>query len=555
MIKIIFLQFISIALVYGNGITSQQSFSELFNIKSRIHATPHIANLVRNGPDQISISEQARLKDLGLNIKNNQLLAERPEGLERTYSTEHFLFHYTLDDSYNAVDNENYVQEMAEVFEQVWDFFADSLWFDQPPSDNGIGGSDLYDIYIMNLPSGYFGITYTSNAEIGELSCSSFIKMRNSYDATVFSIHTELENIQVTAVHEFFHAIQFGYNCYERFWFMEATAVWSEDELFDQVNDLYRYMPSWFSNSGKPLDTEDTHMYGSFIFFQYIDEHLGGRETINQCWERSRYNANTTSDISFQSIDEALISKNSSFVDAFNRMRIANRILSSSLNAGIYRYEEADEYPVEQPGVKEHIIYNQYDTESILNPKLKLYASDYYKLDSYTPVSISISSDSDPITDLSISSIIKHENEIKWTVRKGDQINIDPSLGIDYLSLLISNVNDRYESLDYRLTLRDGYLEDFTLFHPYPNPQIGNNSIHIDMQIISPQYIKIEIFNTLGQNIWSLKKKFNKPEVSTITWNGKNIDGENVPNGIYLIKASGKSKRYTKKVTYLKNSD
>ena len=359
MIKIIFLQFISIALVYGNGITSQQSFSELFNIKSRIHATPHIANLVRNGPDQISISEQARLKDLGLNIKNNQLLAERPEGLERTYSTEHFLFHYTLDDSYNAVDNENYVQEMAEVFEQVWDFFADSLWFDQPPSDNGIGGSDLYDIYIMNLPSGYFGITYTSNAQIGELSCSSFIKMRNSYDATVFSSHTELENIQVTAVHEFFHAIQFGYNCYERFWFMEATAVWSEDELFDQVNDLYRYMPSWFSNSGKPLDTEDTHMYGSFIFFQYIDEHLGGRETINQCWERSRYNANTTSDISFKSINEALISKNSSFVDAFNRMRIANRILSSSLNAGIYRYEEANEYPVEKPGIKKHIIYTK----------------------------------------------------------------------------------------------------------------------------------------------------------------------------------------------------
>ena len=61
-------------------------------------------------------------------------------------------------------------------------------------------------------------------------------------------MHTELENIKVTAVHEFFHSIQFSYNCFERLWIMEASAVWSEDQLYNGVNDHYRYLNSWFQN-------------------------------------------------------------------------------------------------------------------------------------------------------------------------------------------------------------------------------------------------------------------------------------------------------------------
>ena len=379
--------------------------------------------------------------------------------------------------------------------------------------------------------------------------------MRNSYDASVFSGLTELENIQVTAVHEFFHALQFGYNCYERLWFMEATAVWSEDELYDQLNDMYRYMPSWFANTDKPLDSEDTHMYGSFIFFQYIDEHLGGKATINKCWERSRYNANPSQDISFISIDEALRSQNSSFLDAYNRMRIANRILSSDPRAGIYSYKEANEYPVEQPGIKEDIIYNQNDYETIKNPTLKLYTSHYYEMDTNTPVSIVLTNDSGPIPDLSFSAIIKHKDKMKWTVRMGSSINIDPTMDIDYLSLLISAVNNEVQNWDYTLSLRDGYLEDFTFFPPYPNPRTDNDDVHFDIQVINPQLINIEICNTLGQTIWSLKKDFREPEVATIVWNGKNGKGRRVANGVYLIQATGKSNSFLHKVTYMKKSD
>ncbi|MBH10108.1 MAG: hypothetical protein CMG74_07125 [Candidatus Marinimicrobia bacterium] len=435
MIKLIFLQMITLTIVCGSNLTIIESFSKLFNFGQKIHATPHITNIIRNGPGQLSNEQHQKLEQLGLIVQHDKFIVERPEGLNRTYSTDHFLLHYTLDDSYDAVENENYVIMMAEEFEYVWKFFIDSLGFDHPPGDNGLGGSDLYDIYIINLPSGYFGLTYTSNASASDPSCASFIKMRNSYSASVFSSHSELENIQVTAVHEFFHAIQFGYNCFERLWFMEATAVWSEDELYNNINDLYRYMPSWFANTNKPLDEEDSHMYGSFIFFQYLDEHLGGRSTIKHCWERSRYNASPSKDVSFLSINETLNSQNSSFIDAYIRMRIANRILSSSLGAGIYRYEEADTYPIEKPSIKEEIIYTQNNIETRSNTGLKLYSSHYYDVVSSTPISINIFNNSGTIKDLSFTAVTKHKNKDQWIIRTDDKINIDPSIGIEYTAL------------------------------------------------------------------------------------------------------------------------
>ena len=160
--------------------------------------------------------------------------------------------------------------------------------------------------------------------------------MRNNYNGSVFQGITELENIKITAAHEFFHAIQFSYNCFERFWLMEATAVWSEDEIYNNINDHYRYMTAWFQNSSRNIDDESNHMYGSFILFQYIDEHLGGSDMIKAIWEQSRARANSINDISFVSIDAALSSIGSNVNTALNSMRIANRIMSSHPNAEPY---------------------------------------------------------------------------------------------------------------------------------------------------------------------------------------------------------------------------
>jgi len=539
--------------VWATDLSTIDSWSRLFETNEKTHATPHITNIIRDSPDKLNTDQIKDLEKLGIYVKNNIFLIERPEGLTETYTTDHFKFHFILGDSYDSVDNIDYVISMGNVFENVWKFYVDSLGYSPPVEDQMIGGSNLYDIYLLNLPSGYFGITYTSNAQADSPACASFIKMRNSYSSSIFNEHTELENIQVTAVHEFFHAIQFSYNCYEKLWFMEATAVWAEDELYDNINDHYRYMAPWFSNPEKPLNyTSGIHMYGTFIFFQYIDEHLGGPETIRECWERSNENSTFIGDKSYLSIDEALNKQNSSLKDAFNRMRIANRIMSSNINAGMYTYEEADEYPVERPEIKEYINYNKGDYESYSNSELYLLSSHYIELETDSPIVITINNNSGPNSDLSLFTVVKYDNKERWSIRTNNEINIDPLVGLDYISIIISATSDSQNNWDYSLNIIDGQREDFSFYSPYPNPGGPKNPINIELQVIEPQNLSIKIFNILGKLVWSTEKNASESGLFTIKWSGKNQNKKDVSSGVYFIFAKGKYSSFTNKVTFLK---
>ena len=57
--------------------------------------------------------------------------------------------------------------------------------------------------------------------------------------------------------------------------------------LFDEINDVYQYMPEWFKYPHRSLDEEGTHAYGSYIFFEYIEQNMGGIETLRKIFENS----------------------------------------------------------------------------------------------------------------------------------------------------------------------------------------------------------------------------------------------------------------------------
>ena len=530
----------------GMDFTPRNSFNALKKTTTgTIHATPHITNIIRNGIDQLSHNEITNLPTINLKLQNRKIVSIMPTDLDQFLDTDHFRLHYTLEGT-DAVQNVEYVISMSQIYEQVYSFFVDTLGFIPPPTISN-NDYDLYDIFIENLPSYYFGVTYTANSQADTPACASYIRMRNNYSGSQFSEHSEIENIKVTAVHEFFHSIQFGYNCYEKLWFMEATAVWSEDQLYNGINDLYRYLPSWFSNPNKAINDESNHMYGTFIFFQYIDEHFGGPETIRSCWENSNSLASPVQDISFQAIDEALLNYNSSFEEAFIRMRIANRILDS--DAGIYSYAEAEGYKsVANPPLGENIIFQLGSIETINSSFLDLYESTYYTLESMSPVKIELLENSG---DFILSSIVKHKNIDQWTVRSKNIINIDTELDIEWISFIVSAINQGEMNWNYTMKLSDGYSEDFTFYKPYPNPSIGEN-ISIDIQVIEKQKIQINVINILGETVWSSSHTYDEPKYSTTTWNGMDQFGKKVSNGMYFIKVKGKKRDIVHKVIFMK---
>ena len=533
---------ITSASILGASINVKQSYNILMNSDVPIHATPHINNLVRSGAYGLDDLERSKLIEIGLKVEGNSISILNPV-LDQSYDTDHFRFQYTLDGN-NAVENIDYVISMGNIFEQVWSFHIDTMGFDQPP----MGPDGLYEIMIENLPSFYFGYTV---AQGSGSSCGSYIKMRNSYSSSQFNSMSVYDNIKVTAVHEFFHSIQFDYNCYafdHGLWFMEATAVWSEDELYNGINDLYRYMPAWFSNPDRPINDQSSHMYGTFILFQYIDEHLGGPQTIKACWENSRILATYNQDVTYEAVDNALYAYNSSFEDAYLKMRVSNRILNSS--AGIYSYNEADDYrQIVDPPPEEFLIFNTGQIETEQGQDFSLYESLYFSVISNVPLRIQLTEING---EFSLSSIIKHQDKEQWTVRTGNDLNIDPEIGIEYISLVLSAKGTDQTHWDYSMQLSDGYSEDFTFFPPYPNPSFGQ-SVSMNIQVITEQTIHTNIYDLLGQKIWSRSKHFSVPEIETLIWNGKNKKGDKVSNGIYFILVEGNKYQTTQKVIYLKN--
>ena len=101
----------------------------------------------------------------------------------------------------------------------------------------------------------------------------------NDYARSQYGI-APINSLRVTAAHEFFHAIQFAYDVDEDLWFMEGTATWVEDEVYDydqrqlpvplqQPDPLTRAIALDYSVDLAP--------YGSFLFFKYAAERLGSR--------------------------------------------------------------------------------------------------------------------------------------------------------------------------------------------------------------------------------------------------------------------------------------
>ena len=545
-----YVRIILLTIASGSSINVNDSYDKLRNESEIVHATPHINNIIKNGIDELATIKIDELNKIGLNLENNSIIVITPP-LDNTHDTEHFRFHFTTEGN-NAVENLDYVIAMGLIFEQVWDFFMDSLGYTPSFSIN----DEFYHIYVENLPSMYFA--YTVRDGNGP-SCSSYIKMRNSYSASQFSENSEEDNIKVTAVHEFFHAIQFDYNCYaldHGLWFMEATAVWSEDELYDEINDLYRYMPNWFNNPNKSILDESFHMYGSFIFFQYIDEHLGGAQTIRSCWENSKLLSSPIKDVTLEAVDQALESYNSSFEDAYVRMRIANRILSNEIGAGTYAYDEAEGYSnavgawgsLTGPS-EETINFVRNSTLSITKQDMDLYASAYYSLNFIDPIKVELN---EIKGKFHLTSIFKHLEKKKWTIRSGKTMNFDPELGMEWVSLIVSSIDKNEVDWEFSLKISDGYSEDYTSSSPFPNPTYGDR-IFLDLQVISSQTINTKIIDLLGREIWSTSNVFSIPSTVRLAWNGINNKGRRISNGVYYFFVEGAQKKFIHKFVYLKD--
>jgi hypothetical protein len=193
----------------------------------------------------------------------------------------------------------DWVEQTAQVVEEVWDHEVGDLGYRAPKDDSAStdhGPDGKLDVYIANLgDDGLYGYCTSDDPNLGPTSTYEF------WDASAYCVVDDdyrefplpgLPSLQVTVAHEFFHAVQFAYDVFEDAWFMEGTAVWMEDEVYDDVNDNHQYFAhSQLRHPEKPLDFGTQSYlgwYGSWVFFRFLEEYIADHpdpSIVRAAWE------------------------------------------------------------------------------------------------------------------------------------------------------------------------------------------------------------------------------------------------------------------------------
>jgi len=236
-----------------------------------------------------------------------------------TSSAGHFKVHYATTGTdappladYNNNGVPDWVETVASTFETVYANYI-SLGYHQAPT---VGGAP-YDLYLLDLaPQRYYGVT-TSDQSIPSASYpnayTSWMELDNNFTDPIYGIYSPLQSLQITATHEYHHAIQYGYNFYFDIWYAEATSTWMEDELYDGVNQLYSYIPAWFTQSKLSLDISESTTtgggYGRWIFNRYLSEKHGSA-VVRRVWEEmaSLHSPGGGADIPMTPVIDSLLS-------------------------------------------------------------------------------------------------------------------------------------------------------------------------------------------------------------------------------------------------------
>lgn len=230
---------------------------------------------------------------------------------------------------------------------------------DGPRADGGpYGGSEATDIYLADVGAhgkyGFCSVDVNSSRNLvyppvpGRSDVPAFCVLDNDYQRFP---GTPEENLRATAAHEYFHAVQFGYDYGEDRWFMEASATWAEEQVYDEINDNVQYLPhSQLRYPGISMDTYGgaggALHYGDWIFFQYLTERVPARtgpmpNLMHSIWHLADSVAGPDY-FSMRAIAGALAGRGLSFQRMFARYAEGNRHPWTT-------YSEGAHFPVGRP--------------------------------------------------------------------------------------------------------------------------------------------------------------------------------------------------------------
>ncbi len=272
--------------------------------------------------------------------RNDNILNSRPN-LQMQLASQSGLFLIHFDTTgHNAVpvrdDNKNGISDFVDsaliFIDYVYDVEVNQMHYLKPKTDNGVGSSDAYDIYLVNIGDGgtngegLYGYTDTEDeysSTYNRPKFTSYIVIDNDFsqrDSTNSSNGTKYRTfndtgftaLKITLAHEYHHAVQFAYGQdYTSPCLNEMTSTWMEYRLVPYTRDYLQYVRLLFRNPrAYPFGNgiaETGYLYS--IFGQYLHSNFGDSLFLRM-WERIGLGVQ-----GYQALDSALIDKNTSLAE------------------------------------------------------------------------------------------------------------------------------------------------------------------------------------------------------------------------------------------------
>lgn len=451
----------------------------------------------------------------------------------------------------------DWVESCSEFFEQSWQTAVGNMGYRPPPEDFSFhaqymsmglddGGDGRFDVYVQDIGVSIAGYTAPEQV-VGGRQLPSYMVVDNDFSGVRGSLDDALDLLRATAAHEFFHAIQFGYDANEDIYWLEQTATWMEEQVFDDVNDYYIYLNifnGFLTQPWKALDTRDgQHEFAGVLWPLFLSERFG-QNIVRTIWEL----AETAQFQSLGAMDQALQDAGSNLEDAFEEFAIWNVFTDVRSDPTQY-YEEGAFYPKAAPSDTSDTF--PFSGPTVLTNQLPAHLGTNYNV--FTPnalpgglrftftgitgewrVSIVGTSITGPdeVVEMGLSSNQQGVAEISGWDR------------FDEIVMVVSSTNRtgfnyQYQySVAYDPDLEVATVPDEIALTTFPNPFVTSqhtvSSVRYDVPTAGRVILKI--YNANGQEVRTLIDQTLSSGRFVTSWDGNNADGRRVSSGVYFCR-------------------